>query len=223
MDVKNIVDAEISINKTIFDALKIYGSVMQNEFKFTDIFSWVNHQDFNDDTKVDLIDKILISVANHGGSFIVSHAFCAAAKLNKLNFPSYGPSDFIQSMANMNIRLYIEEITNTEPTQIVVDLGLNESFKKIYEMYSGALKSVPMLKCLGVTDSNIYIPNFRNLPIPLYLRSEDSRLLQISDVVIGSIVSEQTNSITDFKTKIINTVKRHSHITKIHSVEWNKH
>ena len=186
-----------------------------NESDINRIVKKIINEDVDRERMMEIVDDVVNRLKEHGMKYYL--------ELNKLNFPSYGPSDFIQSMANMNIRLYIEEITNTEPTQIVVDLGLNESFKKIYEMYSGALKSVPMLKCLGVTDSNIYIPNFRNLPIPLYLRSEDSRLLQISDVVIGSIVSEQTNSITDFKTKIINTVKRHSHITKIHSVEWNKH
>ena len=78
-----------------------------------------------------------------------------------------------------------------------------------------------MLKARNIDDSQITLKNYRNLPVPLFLDSNDSRLLQFSDLLIGLLLSKETGSLTPFKEELLKRIEPVMKNVQVFSGEWN--
>ena len=113
------------------------------------------------------------------------------------------------------------EFTEEGVVQVIVDLGLSDAFRSVYNIYAGALQSIPQLVAHGIGVDQITIPNFNRLPPPVFMDSARSRILQFSDLLIGLLLSRELNALTDFKQSLLDAVSPLLDVTRVHSVEWN--
>ena|SRR5476651_996180 len=129
----------------------------------------------------------------------------------------------IQSLAQINICHHLAPFTENEVIQVVVDLGLSEGFRGIYSMYTGTSRGLKSIKMFpSIKDEDISIPNFRKLPAPTFMISEDSRILQLSDLIIGKELAKAVNDTNPFAVKINELLKPIDELIDFRSVEWNK-
>jgi len=213
-----VVDAEIAMEETIYKLAVSEGfPYAQGEFKYSDFF-----RDTSDEFKFKISAELTRVLAERGVRFLVSHAKIHNRHMKSLGPPFGTPSKAIQQLSYVNINNYLAAPAATHVVQMIVDLGISKSFRSIYDMYAGALRSIPMLKARGITDDQITISNYRNLPRPVFLTSGDSRLLQFSDFLIGLLLCREVGALTPFKLKLLEQVGAIMKNVEVVSVEWNK-
>jgi hypothetical protein len=156
----------------------------------------------------------------HGTRFVVSHAKIKTNRLPDLR-PIENPSQQIQHLAYVNIDHHLAPLCATHVVQRVVDLGISESFRPIYEMYVAGTRGLALLKARGIPDALITVKNYQNSPIPLFLRSQESRLLQVSDLIIGVLLARETNQMTPFKNSILQALTPILENVSVFSAQWN--
>jgi hypothetical protein len=132
-----------------------------------------------------------------------------------------GEQDVIQELAFINIAFILAPYTAESLVQTVVDLGLSESFRPIYQMYVGMSRGLIATKLMGVSDDQITLPNFLNLPVPLFVDSKDSRLIQISDLINGLYLAKEVGKVTAFKKQLLEATSILESRINIHSIDWN--
>jgi hypothetical protein len=195
---ERVVDAEIAIETKILRTIREEGVLnLQGEFKYSDFY-----REAEDDTKLKLASEITKAIAEVDIQFLVSYARIRSERLPS-STPGMSPAIQIQGMAYRNINNYLVQPAETCVVQTIVDLGISESFKPVYDMYAGSLRSIPMMKARGIQDDAITIANYRRLPRPLFLTAQDSRLLQFSDLLIGLILASEMGELTEFKRQLL--------------------
>lgn len=130
------------------------------------------------------------------------------------------PQQSIQHLAFFNIPFYLSKYTSTSVVQTIVDLGVQESFKPVYDMYVGISRGISAVKRMGLDDGVVSVPNFRNLPVPTFVDSKDSRLLQFSDLLVGLLLAEAIGSLSPLKRALLrelNTLRDRVHFQ---TVNW---
>lgn len=218
VEIGKVVEAEVALESEIYRlAIRENFPFAQGEFKYTDFF-----RDTPDEYKIKVAKALTAVVLDLNLGFLVSHATIRKSALVKTGSLFGHPSHQIQQLAFINISNYLSELAASHQVQIVVDLGIAESFRPIYDMYCSGLRSIPMLKARGIADDQITIQNYRNLPRPLFLDSGDSRLLQYSDVVIGLLLARRLGVLTPFKEAMLQCIEPTLKNVHEYSVEWNK-
>jgi hypothetical protein len=214
----DVVDLDIAIETEIYRLAISEGfPYAQGEFKYTSFFP-----DTSDEFKLKVCTALADVFAKLDVRFLISHAFVNTKELEHLT-PAFGPpAHVIQRLAHINTNSYLAKPTETHIVQMVVDLGISESFRPIYDIYAGALRSIPMLKARGITDDQITIANYRRLPRAVFMDSKDSRVLQFSDMLIGLTLSRDLQVLTPFKTSLLERLAPIMHNVQVLSVEWNK-
>jgi hypothetical protein len=215
---ERVVDIEIALEEQIYSLALANGFPYSHgsEFKYSNFF-----RNTSDEFQLSVARALSTVLSTHDVRFLVSHAKIRKDKLDAL-YIGQKPSHAIQQLAYVSISHYLSNIVRTQPVQIVVDLGVSESFRPIYDMYAGVLRSIPMMKARGITDSQITIENYRNLPMPLFLDSRDSRILQFSDLLIGLLLSRELKVLTDFKKALLSCLDPVMSNVSVGSVEWNQ-
>ena len=212
------VDAEIAMEETIYNLAISEGfPYAQGEFKYSDFF-----RETSDEFEFKISGELTRVLVERGVRFLMSHAKIRNRHMKSLGPPFGTPSKTIQQLSYVNINNYLTALAATHVVQMIVDLGISESFRPIYDMYAGALRSIPMLKARGITDDQITIAHYRNLPKPVFLASGDSRLLQFSDFLIGLLLCREVGALTPFKLQLLEQVGAIMKNTEVVSVEWNK-
>lgn len=186
------------------------------EFKYSDFFRSVD-----DAKKLDIANAICKTAIALDIRFLVSYAKCRTDRLEPIAKSMGGCQAAIQMLAFMNVSNFLAPHTSQYPVQTVVDLGLSESFRPIYQMYVGHARGLIAVKMMGIRDDQITIPNYSNLPVPLFVDSHDSRLIQLSDLLIGTLLAKNMQQSTGFKGKLIDTVACLDSRIALHSIEWN--
>jgi len=218
LEIGNVVEAEVALEEQIYKlAINEGFPFAQGEFKCTDFF-----RETPDDFKFKISEALTAALLNLSVRFLVSHAMVHKRKLESFGGPFGTPAQAIQHLSYINITNYLAGPAASHPIQIIVDLGIAESFRPIYDMYCSTLRSIPMLKARGIADDQITVPHYRNLPRPVFLDSGDSRLLQYSDLLIGLLLARQIGSLTPFKSKIFERIEPIMKNVEVFSVEWNK-
>ncbi len=213
-----VVDTEIEMEHTIYNLAISEGfPYAQGEFKYSDFF-----RETSDEFKFKISAELARILLERGVRFLVSHAKIHKRHMKALAPPFGTPSRAIQQLSYVNINNYLAAPAATHVVQMIVDLGISESFRPVYDMYAGALRSIPMLKARGITDDQITISNYRNLPRPVFLASQDSRLLQFSDLLIGLLLCREVGALTPFKLKLVEQLSAMMKYVESVSVEWNK-
>lgn len=212
-----VVDVEIAMEETIYRLAKSEGfPYAQREFKYSNFF-----RDTSDEFKFKVSAELTRVLAEREVRFLVSHAKTHNRHMKSIG-PMFGtPSKTIQHFSYVNISKNLAALAATHVVQMVVDLGISESFRPIYEMYASNLKNIPMLKARGISDAHIAIPHYRNLPMPVFLASGESRLLQFSDFLIGLLLCHEVEDLTPFKLKLLEQVGSIMKNVEIISVEHN--
>ncbi|APG27028.1 hypothetical protein A7E78_03780 [Syntrophotalea acetylenivorans] len=213
-----IVDFEIEFSEAIEKCnSEIESSSCNIEFKYSNFF-----RENSDTYKLAVISEFANIVRSRGLNISISHAKIAEENVRVFGGFFSSPQIAIQYLSATNIKYHLMDITKNQQLQIVVDLGLSESFRPIYDIHSGSTRSIPYMKAMGLNESEITFPNYRNFLAPLYMDSRDSRAIQFSDLVIGLSLARQTGELTGFKADLYQALEPiHSHIT-INSIEWNK-
>jgi hypothetical protein len=210
-----IVDFEIEIEKCIPKRMPD-GSIQidHEEFKYTTFFKGKS-----DDEKVSLFSKFVGVVRRLEVRVVVSHAMTRHETLKALPRPGGQENLSMLACAWFNMGVYLESTTGETLVQSVVDLGISESFRPIYNTYVGMSSGVAALVSGGI---EISLPNFRNLPTPLFVDSRNSRAIQLSDVLIGLLLARTTNTLSPLMARLhAELAGIHSQI-QLYSVEWNK-
>lgn len=210
------VDVEIALETDLLQRAKSAGvSTPVSECKYSNFLRGTP-----DDFKLDVCKSVASLLLQHKARFLVSHAKCRSSQLGL--FKGLTPSLAIQQLAHFNVvSSYLAKITDQEIVQVIVDLGLSEAFRPVYNVYAGAIQSVPNLVAQGIGDDQITIPNFRRLPAPVFMDSARSRVLQFSDLLIGLLLSRELNALTSFKQSLLQAFEPLLGVTTFHSVEWN--
>lgn len=210
------VDVEIALETDLLQRAKSAGlSTPVSECKYSNFLRGTP-----DDFKLEVCKSIARLLIQHKARFLVSHAKCRNSQLSL--FKGLTPSLAIQQLAHFNVvSAYLEKITDQEIVQVIVDLGLSEAFRPVYNIYAGAIQSIPNLVAHGIGDKQITIPNFRRLPAPVFMDSARSRVLQFSDLIIGLLLSKELNAMTSFKQSLFEAIEPLLGITSFHSIEWN--
>jgi hypothetical protein len=212
-----VVSTELALSQCIYDSLKDIENVDPfQEFKYSDFF-----RSIDDTKKLDIAKAICKTAIASDIRFLVSYAKCRADRLDPIAKNMGGCQAAIQSLAFFNMSNFLAPYTSQHPVQAVVDLGLSESFRPIYQMYVGHARGLTAVKMRGVRDIQITIPNYSNLPVPLFVDSHDSRLIQLSDLLIGTLLAKNMRQSTGFKGELIDTVACLDSRIALHSIEWN--
>lgn len=218
VDIGKVVEAEVALETEIYRlAIEENHQFAQGEFKYTDFF-----RDFPDEYKIKVAKALTAAIVNLNVHFLVSHATIRKSAIIKAVAPFGTPSHQIQQFAFIRINNYLEDLAASHQVQIVVDLGIAESFRPTYDMYCSTVRSIPMLKARGIGDDQITIAHYRNLPRPLFLDSGDSRILQYSDVLIGLLLARRLGVLTPFKQAMLQCIEPTLKNVHEYSVEWNK-
>ena len=197
----NVVSHEIDISLLIAQGFNNgNGCHLSNEIKYTDIFSMKS----SDEDKLLYLSKCINYIKGIECEILVSHCSCSDGAMEIVNMPGkkIDGQKQIQSLAWHNYSRHIKEITKDSLVQAIVDLGLSESFRPIYNMYQSIIRGVVDAKFFEIDDENITIPNFRNILPPVFIDSRDSRLIQISDVIIGSYNACNKEKRSDFSKRV---------------------
>ena len=217
VEISKVVQAEVALESEIYRlALGEGFPFAQREFKYTDFF-----RETPDEYKIKVAKALTAVVVDLAIAFLVSHATIRKSALLKID-PFSAPSLQIQQLAFINIKNYLSDLAVSHQLQIVVDLGISESFRPIYDLYCSAVRGIPMLKARGIADEQITIPNYRNLLRPLFLDSGDSRLLQFSDLLIGLLLARRLGVLTPFKEAMLQCIEPTLKNVREYTVEWNK-
>lgn len=213
-----IVDFEtecsVAIDKCNSDA---ENAPCNREFKYSNFF-----RENSDSYKLSVASEFANIIHCRSLHFSISHAIITDHKIASLSSTFSDPQIAIQFLAATNIKYHVSGITKDDQMQLIVDLGLSESFRQIYDIHSGSAKSIPYMKSMGFKEEDITFPNYRNFLAPLFIDSKDSRAIQLSDLVIGLSLAKQTGGLTGFKADLYGALEPiHPHIM-INSVEWNK-
>jgi hypothetical protein len=213
-----VIPIEIALTQCLHKRLSTVEHVSwQSEFKYSDFF-----RDADDDLKIELCRTICETVSEFEFKFIISHAKYRKEWLTTLAKFMGGEQKTIQNLAYFNLPYYIAPYTATSLVQTIVDLGLSESFKPIYQMYVGAARGIVAFKGMGLLDEDISRPNFQNLPTPLFVDSKDSRLIQLSDLLNGLLLAKEMGEMTEFKQKLLDATSSLENRISLHTVEWKK-
>lgn len=218
LQVENVVEAEIALETQIYSLSTTNGfPYAQGEFKCTDFF-----RETSDEFKLKIAGALTSALLSLNVRFLVSHAMVEKKNLARFGDAFGSPSKAIQQLSYVNIANYLAGPASSNAVQVIVDLGIAESFRPIYDMYCSSVRSIPMLKARGIHDSDITIPHYRNLPRPVFLDSGDSRLLQYSDLLIGLLLARQLHVLTPFKSALLAQIEPIFKNVEVLSVEWNK-
>lgn len=216
LPVESVVDTEIALEEQIYKLALSDGELYSigSEFGYSDFF-----RNASDPFKIRICEALSEVMIARNVRFLVSHA---KMQKGKMDFAPFGtPSRQIQMLSYVNIDHYLTTLAQANTVQMIVDLGLSESFRPIYNIYAGARRTIPMLKARGIDDAQITIANYRNLPAPVFLDSTDSRILQYSDLVIGLLLARQLDLLTNFKAKLLAALGSVVANVELYSVEWN--
>lgn len=212
-----VVEAEIALATMIYEKLSGQVGVNPNqEFKFSNFF-----RDVPDDLKLDICRSMNEVMASFEHKVIVSCAKCESHKLSQIANIAGGNQAAIQLLSFTNVSHFLAPYKDKAIVQLVVDLGLNKAFKPIYRMYVGKAQGIVAAKIMGVTDENITEKNYRNLPIPLFIDSVDSRLMQLSDLLTGLALSKESGRLTGFKARLYEAADASLARAEVSTVEWN--
>jgi len=212
---EDAVSIEFALLEVVKQTPSLTPGERTEEFKFTSYF-----RAQTDDVKVGLLERLCGAMMDFDMYFLLSHASCRTDKLKQLlHFQK--PQGMIQTLAYSNVSNYLVPETSQGVVQLIVDLGLSESFRPIYDMYVGMSRGVLTVKLIGIPEDQLTLQNFRNLPVPLFIDSKDSRLLQLSDVLIGLRLAEITGSATAFKKRLAESTRCLNERIVVESVEWN--
>lgn len=217
LPVEDVVDTEIALEEQIYRLGIARGHLnVSGEFKFSNFF-----RNAPDDVKVEVCAALSTTMRSRGVRFLVSHAFVHTANLLPAAAGLGPPARQVQHLANINLSHYLAPLLASHTVQMIVDLGLSESFRPVYDIYAGALRSIPMMKARGIEDEQITIPHYRQLPAPTFLDSGDSRILQFSDLLIGLMLCDKIGAATLFKGRLLDAITPVVGTVEIFSVEWN--
>lgn len=212
-----IYDAELELENCLYAIYQRDNSFpFQEEFKYSRFFSSAR-----DELKMEACSALVSTACNLEIDFLVSHAKIATRKISPLS-AFCSPQKAIQFLANFNISHYLTEPAKNHLIQTVVDLGLSGSFKSVYDMYYAISRGLKLVKSQGFEDDLISVPNYRNLLPPVFITSQDSRLLQLSDLIIGLLLSRDTGKMSPFKESLLNSLTPIQNRIKLNSVKWNK-
>jgi hypothetical protein len=212
-----VVDAEIALATIIHEKLSGRAGINPNqEFKFSNFF-----RDVPDDLKLEICQGLNEVMASFEHKVIVSCAKCNSHKLSQIANFAGGNQAAIQMLSFMNVSHFLAPYKDKSIVQLVVDLGLNEAFKPVYRMYVGKTQGVVAAKIMGVNDEDITEKNYRNLPVPLFVDSVDSRLMQLSDLLTGLALSKESGRLTGFKARLYEAADAGLAQAEVSTVEWN--
>jgi len=216
LDAESVVEAEIALETCIYDVARTEPQFKPTqEFKYSDFF-----RSATDDLKLKVCAALSIVMASFAVDFLVSHAKIQSAKLASL--PAFGsPSQAIQHLAHINVAHYLAKPAENHLIQTIVDLGLSESFRPVYEVYAGSNRGLKMIKAQRIEDVHISIPHYRHLLPPAFVDSRDSRLLQYSDLLIGLLLCREAGGLTPFKQSLLECMAPVMPRVELSTVEWN--
>jgi len=217
VDSANVVLIDIAIETELYRLAIGEGFPhAQGEFKFSSFFP-----DTADEFKLKVCAALANVFAHHNIRFLISHAKIAKKKIGPLTCAFGPPSRAIQHLAHININNYLAQPAESHVVQMIVDLGISESFRPIYDIYAGAVRNIPMMKARGIRDDQITVANYQRLPRPVFLDSKDSRVLQFSDLLIGLLLARDLQVLTPFKASLLEQLAPIMHNVQIVSVEWS--
>jgi hypothetical protein len=212
-----VLEAEIALEACLFDLHRTDGlAKFSEEFKYTAFFTSAS-----DDLKLKTCTRLVETLLAYDVSFIVSHAKIAAPRLQALT--AFGPpAQAIQHLAHINVSHALAAPAAENLIQIVVDLGLSESFRSVYDVYASSARGLKLIKAQGIQNVHMTVPHYMQLLPPVFADSKDSRLIQFSDLLIGLLLVEQTGLLTPFKTALLECLAPLLQRVQQLSVEWNK-
>jgi hypothetical protein len=209
------VDTEIALEQRLTELAQEAGLEGRvSECKFSNFLRGAS-----DEFKFRVCGAIAELLSSSGIEFLISHAMCRTDRLAM--FAPMRPNLAIQLLAHLNIPVYLADLTSKNVVQVIIDLGLSEAFRPVYDIYSGSSKSIPHMKAAGVADDQITVPNFKRLPPPVFVDSVHSRILQFSDLLVGLVLSREIGALTGFKSALLDAFKPAVERVKLFTVDWN--
>lgn len=213
---KEVVQAEFALLDVLAGFRTLTPEERQTEFKYSDFF-----REQRDDIKVEILRGLCGAIASFNVSFLIGHAYCQADRLQSLGSEFGKPQRMIQELAYANVANFLAPHTKRGVVQVIIDLGLSAAFKPIYDMYVGTTRGLLAMKQVGIAEDHITRPNYHNLPVPLFIDSRDSRLIQLSDMIVGITLAGKCTPVSEFKRRLTNSIHAVVKHTTVNSVEWN--
>ena len=211
-------EVSVDLEMAYVDAVKSFPSVTTEEF-LGEIKSTAFFTQQNDDIKLQILSALTKCTLEHGGQGFISHAVCRA---DRLPFQKTQHGHGIQVLAYMVVHHIIEHHLKGEFIQIVVDLGRSAGFNNIYDLYVGAISGLPQARWLEIPDELLIHPGYRNMPMPLFLDSRNSRLIQFADFIAGIGLKKYIGNCSAFGTAMCETVEPLFATAIVNSQEWNR-
>lgn len=213
-----------AINDTFNDILIEDNEIKgMEELHLNDIFPSVK----NDDLKFKALNSAMQILRDSGIKFLVSCAFVQTNNINPMSVNMLGrgrPEYYILSLAYFNIPYFIQDMTENEPVQLIIDAGFDPSYKKqIHPIYLSTKEGIDNARVFkNWREGQISTPNYTNILPPAFVDSKDERLTQISDLIVGVQMWKLENKLSNFKKQIIKAVDILNPQIELHVIEWNK-
>lgn len=167
------------------------------EFGSTDFFCDLG---YSDDELLVIFRNLLAVMKQFDVKYLISAVSSprrAFARFRKI-FPRQGGLE-IQDRAFQEIPFHLAPRAQDELIQMVIDLGLSESFQKEYEMYVSSATSLVSVIAVAGDDDGVALRQWRNLPCPVFISSKSSRVMQMTDMVVGLCRWKAEGSTGSFK------------------------
>lgn len=212
---EDVVEIEYALHQVIQQAPGLEPIERQCEFKCSEFF-----RNQNDQSKIFILEGLCDALLKFEFAFLASHAKCSSAELEKFNAHFNNKERAIQHLAFQNVHRYLEPYTQIGCVQTIVDLGLHESFRPVYEIYALSARGLNATRDIENDETQITIRNFRQHLTPVFLDSKDSRLLQLSDTLIGLELASKNQQLTPFKQQLFQATRCLENHMTVHTVDF---
>jgi len=175
----------------------------------------------DDALKFNALNAVIDEIKKHDVKFILSHAKIQEEETKNFLIYKNNPNDLILYLAFFNIPYWVQDITDNSLVQFIIDAGFDRSYKKLHNIYMTRKNGIDNARFLEGYETCISTPNYINLLPPAFVDSQDERLIQISDLVIGVQRWKLEGKETDFRNRIIGIVDKLNGNIELREVHWN--
>jgi len=213
---EDVLAIESALETVIVSASTLTPRERKGEFKYTEFF-----RDQPDEVKIEILEEMCGAVTDFNIVFLLGQAKHDAGIMQDLIDFHETPERAMYRLALARLPQHLAPYTASEPVQKIVDLGVSEAFKGLYGLYMMRRRGRMAMQQMGFDEEHIPTPNHHHLLPPLFVASHDSRILQLSDVLLGLSLAKTAGALTEFKKDLLQATRAIQDKVKARLIEWN--
>ncbi len=160
-------------------------------------------QTYEDEVKFQLLRQLVNILVKFDIKFLISHV--KLTKKHQLEM-SCTQEEYIQSYTFWQLGNHLKEFSKDNHIQVIIDGGLDKGFSNVYKLYAESFRGCAFASYFS-GEKDISVPNFKNIAPPVFIDSKDSKLVQLSDIVIGLSLKKQMNQLNPFSQKLYDELR----------------